>query len=76
MLFIIIVFTLYFFALVVTEKISVSFKFLQKKLGNSMEEYVTSKNPQNTADAEYWTIIHKKSNTELRSLSIHFISVI
>jgi hypothetical protein len=53
MFFGILIFTLYVIALVVTNKLDISFDFLNKNLGQSMEEYVSSKNPQSTADVEH-----------------------
>ncbi len=53
MFFGILIFTLYVIALVVTNKLDVNFDFITKSLGQSMEEYVVSKNPQSTADVEH-----------------------
>lgn len=47
-----IIFTLYIIALVVTNKLDL--RLPSVSLGESMEDFVTSKNPQSTADAEYW----------------------
>lgn len=49
-----IIFTLYIIALVVTNKLDIDFELPSVKWGQSMEDFVTSKNPQSTADAEYW----------------------
>lgn len=53
-MFALIIFTLYIIALVVTNKLDIDFEFPPVKWGQSMEDFVTSKNPQSTADAEYW----------------------
>jgi hypothetical protein len=51
-MFALLIFTLYIIALVVTNKIDIEIPTIT--WGRSMEEYVTSKNPQSTAEAEYW----------------------
>lgn len=51
-MFALIVFTLYIIALVVTNKIDVEIPTIT--WGQSMNDFVTSKNPQSVADAEYW----------------------
>jgi len=49
-----IIFTLYIIALVVTNKLDFDIQLPSVNWGQSMEDFVTSKNPQSTADAEYW----------------------
>ena len=57
-MFALLIFTLYIIALVVTNKLDL--RLPSVSLGESMEDYVTSKNPQNTADAEYWMNQYQK----------------
>lgn len=51
-MFALIIFFLYFIALVVTNKLDI--KLPSINWGQTMEEFVASKNPQSVADAEYW----------------------
>lgn len=48
----ILLFVFYILALYVTNKIDI--KLPETSLGNTMENYVASKRPQNVAEAEYW----------------------
>jgi hypothetical protein len=52
-MFAILIFTLYIIALVVTNKLDFDFSFLNKSFGESLEDYINSKNPQSTAEVEY-----------------------
>ena len=63
----IIVFTLYFFALVALDKISIDVRnffnlFNRNVHSEAMEKFVASKNPQNTAEAEYWMREYTRKN--------------
>jgi hypothetical protein len=60
-MFALLIFTLYIIALVITNKIDVTIPTIT--WGHSMEDYVTSKNPQNTADAEYWMNQYLRKNS-------------
>jgi hypothetical protein len=53
-MFAILIFTLYIIALVITNKIDIKIDSLTPKFGHSMEEFVASKKPQSTAEAEHW----------------------
>jgi hypothetical protein len=53
-MFALLIFTLYIVALIVTNKLDFDFgSSIQNSWGKSMEDYVTSKNPQSIADVEH-----------------------
>lgn len=52
-MFAILLFVLYILALIVTNKLDTTL-FNGVSWGDTMEDYVASKRPQNVAEAEYW----------------------
>lgn len=61
-MFALLIFTLYIIALVITNKLDIQLPSTNT-WGHSMEDYVSSKNPQNTADAEYWMNQYLRKNS-------------
>jgi len=60
-MFALLIFTLYIIALVITNKIDIQIPTIT--WGQSMENYVTSKNPKSTAEAEYWMNQYLRKNS-------------